>query len=724
LLSSASDTAVAATTFTVNSTGDPGSGVCDVAECTLREAIGASNSNVGKDTIAFAIPGAGPHTIQPASALPNITDAVILDATTQPGYVGVPLIVLDGVQAGTGHGLRFVAGSSEVAGFQIVAFSTGITLVSGGGNIVRSNYIGTDGSAALGGSFGITVVNSSDNLIGGASPQDRNVISAASQANVFIQQSNGNTLHGNYIGTDATGQAALGLDRGVFVFSSSDTSIGGSSPGEGNLISGGVVDVLVALGSNNKVIGNKIGTDVTGTALISTSAPRIELQAATASQIGGTLPGEGNLIAGGTSGVLLRTGSTATIQGNLIGTDVTGTLSLGIEHGVVGDPGSGPNTIGGPGLARNVIVGSQRGISLSGSGGVIQGNYIGTDITGTVSLVGLFGGGIGVGSGAIIGGPGPGEGNLISGGQFGIFMGGSIANARIEGNLIGTQADGVTPLGNTFYGISLASDFSAAFQDLLPNPTAVIRDNTIANNGREGIRIFGTARRVHIESNSIHSNGDLGIDLNFDGVTPNDLGDPDAGANDLQNYPGLTAVEDFEGAVRIEGTLDGAASADFELEFYASSTCDTSGFGEGERVLGSTSVTTSGGGMIGFSALLPSSVSVGEVVTATATDAKDSTSEFSACEDVSDDADADGVINAEDSCPDHPGPPENSGCPPPGPPAVGGITGLHPDATDPRSDHASGSGPAFVLAVALGSTGMIAFGGLVLLVRRRARPTP
>src|SRR2546421_9893280 len=75
----------ASTTFIVNSTADPGTGVCDDAECTLREAIIAANAHAGTDTIVFNIPGAGPHTIRPTSTLPGITSPVIIDGYTQPG---------------------------------------------------------------------------------------------------------------------------------------------------------------------------------------------------------------------------------------------------------------------------------------------------------------------------------------------------------------------------------------------------------------------------------------------------------------------------------------------------------------------------------------------------------------------------------------------------------------------------------------------------------------
>src|SRR3989304_9470427 len=78
--------------FPVNSTGDPGDGVCDVTECTLREAIGAANAVPGADAIAFGIPGAGPHTIQPSSSLPTGTDPLGIAGGPQPGLPGTPTL--------------------------------------------------------------------------------------------------------------------------------------------------------------------------------------------------------------------------------------------------------------------------------------------------------------------------------------------------------------------------------------------------------------------------------------------------------------------------------------------------------------------------------------------------------------------------------------------------------------------------------------------------------
>src|SRR5262249_54924247 len=147
-------------TYTVNSTADTDDGVCNAANCTLREAINAANANPGHDTIAFHI-GSGPKTISPLSPLPPITDAVTIDGTTHPGCSGARIIESDGSGAGGGgSGLHISGGGSLVAGLVINRFLTafpatggnGILLDGAGGNEIRGCYIGTDvtGNMALG----------------------------------------------------------------------------------------------------------------------------------------------------------------------------------------------------------------------------------------------------------------------------------------------------------------------------------------------------------------------------------------------------------------------------------------------------------------------------------------------------------------------------------------------------------------------------------------------
>jgi uncharacterized repeat protein (TIGR01451 family) len=237
-------------TFTVTGTGDSGGG-------TLRQAILDSNASPGPDLINFAIAPGGVRTIRPTAPLPDLTDPVVLDATSQPGFAGRPLIELDGsgiVSTTTPpfrlqgiSGLRITGGNSTVRGLVINRFTgSGIVLQGSGRNVVQGNFVGTDvgGELDLGNSSdGITVVDSRGNQIGGPTAAARNVISANDGNGILLISgtgrpglAGGNQVQGNFIGTDAGGTLDLGNGgQGLFVTSSSNL-IGGSTPAEGNTI--------------------------------------------------------------------------------------------------------------------------------------------------------------------------------------------------------------------------------------------------------------------------------------------------------------------------------------------------------------------------------------------------------------------------------------------------------------------------------------------------------
>jgi hypothetical protein len=149
LILSLGTASASATTYTVTNTADSGAG-------SLRQAITDANTNGGTDTIAFNIPGSGVHTIDVPTALPTITSPVIIDGTTQPGYVGSPVIELNGASAGSGPGLSLAAtaSASTVRGLAINRFVGNGILIRGNGNIIAANYIGTNpaGTADLGNS--------------------------------------------------------------------------------------------------------------------------------------------------------------------------------------------------------------------------------------------------------------------------------------------------------------------------------------------------------------------------------------------------------------------------------------------------------------------------------------------------------------------------------------------------------------------------------------------
>ncbi|MBV8607429.1 MAG: Calx-beta domain-containing protein, partial [Singulisphaera sp.] len=174
-------------TFTVTDTSD------DINDTgSLRHAITQSNlTGPGPNTINFNIPGTGVKTIAPLSALPVITNPVIIDGTSQPGFTSSPLIELDGQSAGTGsYGLAITAGGSTVEGLVINRFSeSGIVIEGGGGNSIVGNLIGTDSSGlqASGNSGdGVFILNSPNNTVGGTTLSSPNVISGNSNDGIQI----------------------------------------------------------------------------------------------------------------------------------------------------------------------------------------------------------------------------------------------------------------------------------------------------------------------------------------------------------------------------------------------------------------------------------------------------------------------------------------------------------------------------------------------------------
>jgi hypothetical protein len=407
----------------------------------------------------------------------------------------------------------------------------------------------------------------------------------------------------------------------------------------GNLISGNRSDAVALYhsGTNGNILqGNYIGTDAGGAfALPNTSAAIWIGEGATNTRIGGTGEGEGNLISGNTGDAISINNAETTgtvIQGNFIGTDVTGTAAIpNLANGIVLVTGTHDNLIGGmdPG-AGNVISGNMwDGVVLvdaGTSGNQVQGNFIGTDLTGMFALGNQFRG-IFLGGGASENHIG---GNVISAnGAAGVRLidAGTTAN-RIQGNFIGTDTIGLNPLGNGYIGIRLTD---GASNNLIggtePGEGNVIAFNAAPGVGMSGEGVFGNA----ILSNSIFENAGLGIDLNEDDVTSNDVLDADAGPNVLQNYPILTNVTRLAVSVKVHGLLVSSPYTTYRLEFFASDACDPSGYGEGQTFLGYATVIANRVGIGNFNITLPVSLPAGSFVTATATDPDGNTSEFSHC---------------------------------------------------------------------------------------------
>jgi hypothetical protein len=761
-----------AATFVVSTANDSGAG-------SLRQAILDANANPGADTISFNLSGTLPITIDLASALPAVTEPVVVDGTSQPGYSDRPVIELNGTAAGDGaNGLVLQAGSSVIRSLCVNRFSgDGIRIESLGGNLIEGNFVGTDPTGTLSrgnGVGGVTISDSALNRVGGTTAAARNLISGRNLAGVYItgRSATGNLVQGNWIGTDVSGSAPLGnTNNGVLIVGAPDNLVGGQTPEARNVISGNGQSGVYLMGSaatGNWVQGNFIGTDRTGTKALSNKVDGVTIYRAPGNTIGGAEPGAGNVISGnGERGVYVNgTGADGNrVQGNLIGTDLTGAQALGNTYTGVGISGASINLVGGAGSgAGNVISGNlQSGVAISDTnaiGNSVQGNLIGTDAGGTLALSNRLDGVrlSGLVSNNLVGGTSPGAGNVISGNaQSGIYIygsntannvvqgnligtdrtgsarvrnqwagvhcngtpgnwvGGTAPGARnvisgnyysglfltnttgnlVQGNLIGTDAAGTHALGNSGDGVWVANSPGNLIGGTEPGAGNVISANgaaglasglylagasstnniiqgnfigtdaagtgplgNVAHNVEfeanagstlvggpsraagnriafcqtplyAGVRVRDGSVGVQIQGNAIYSNSGLGIDLGANGVAANDNRDPDDGANRLQNYPVLTSVAG-QYVTTLQGTLNSRPNSVFTLDFYASSAKDPSLYGEGEMWLGSKQVTTDASGNASFTTVLTNPSPAGPFVSATATDTNHNTSEFCA----------------------------------------------------------------------------------------------
>ena len=304
----------------------------------LREAIVAANSSPNAEPrtrSASTSPGAGLHTINLLSALPAITDAVVLDATTQPGFAGAPLIELNGAAAGGGaDGLTILGGDSTVRGLVINRFGgSGIYVGGAGGNLIQGNYIGLDaaGNADLGNAmYGIWLTTDS-NVIGGTTAGDRNVVSGNNIDGIHIDGADNNLVQGNYVGTNATATGAVGnSEDGIWLDNASSNVIGGTVAGARNVLSGnnwsGIG--LSGTGSDNVIQGNYIGVNGSGTVGLPNLTHGISVSGSDDTMIGGLAAGAGNLIAFNLQDGVAITGG---VGHSVLGNSIYNNSGLGID---------------------------------------------------------------------------------------------------------------------------------------------------------------------------------------------------------------------------------------------------------------------------------------------------------------------------------------------------------------------------------------------------------
>ncbi len=603
--------------FTVNTVEYPGSdGSCTVSHCTLWEAGMAAhnrpNTNSQPDRIHFAIPNCpnGVCRINLQELRLGLgSGSVVVDGLTQQGSSECPLWVEGGVMPiqlegppGAQQALDYAIGSDApgtiIRGLQINQISFSIL----GNNITLhcNAFSGfTRYSVGIGGS---------NNRIGGTGLDEGNAFWGAAEASIYIYgaESTGNRIENNWIGISPfTNQCEPNGHSGVRIEGGSNTIIGGLHPLAGNLISCNLygVRILNANVSDTQILGNLIGTDSSGTEARSNLYGLFIGGIRT--RVGGREEGAGNLISGNEMVGVWVSGDPqphlrGLVIGNLIGTDITGTAPLRNREGVlISSPGAD--------IINNLISGNGFGIQIwSAEGANVSENLIGTDISGTFAVPNNVGISMQTNTLTTIG-----PSNVISGNRgCGISNdGGGTHSNWITGNLIGTDISGQFPLGNNGDGICIYGD-----RDLIGGLPA--EGNVIAYNGGAGIRLridFDT----QILGNSIYGNGGLGIDGFPAGVSPG-----------LQDQLRIQAE-----ANGLTFTLTAPPPGAYRVEFFGNRACNAApplDYGEGEFFLGARLVTPSAGGT-GSGSLSYEVLTEPWFLTATVTDPFGLTSEFSRC---------------------------------------------------------------------------------------------
>ena len=562
-----------ATTNVVSNTADSGAG-------SFRQAILEANANPGLDTIIFQISGGGVHAIAPAAALPPITDALIIDGTTQPGFAGQPLIELNGSSAGNNAGLRITSGNCIIRGLAINRFGgDGIRMEGSGTNLIRGNIIGTDSTGTIiraNGQEGILSYLSSANVIGGTNALDRNLISGNGANGIYLFNGGGNLVQGNFLGTSLNGTNALGnANNGIAIYGSAGNVIGGATSSARNLISGNRgsgIYLNTTAATSNVIQGNYIGMVLSGKLALSNTADGITLSSARANVIGGTNAGEGNVISGnGKAGVALSgLGNTANvIQGNFIGTDASGKSALGNGSAGVWLSGVASNSVGAAiAGARNIISGNlQDGVFIltNSTANLVLGNYIGLDVNGTNVIPNRFNGvSLTSATSNIIGGASADAPNVIAGNSnYGVQLA-FAANANVvSGNYVGTDSTGHKPVPNRLSGFRIESAGN------LVGGTAAGSGNVISGNREDGVFLVGASARSNIvqgnfvgttlEGTSPLPNGRAGIGIS--GAPFNIIGGSVSGAANLlsgNGEAGIYMIDPGAAANQVLGNIIGA----------------------------------------------------------------------------------------------------------------------------------------------------------------------
>jgi parallel beta-helix repeat protein len=664
--------------FAVTNTNDSGAG-------SLRQAMLNANTVGGEQTITFNIPGAGPGTpalITVAGPLPVITERVVIDATTQPGWDGQPVVQVHSPSTSAGWtGFHLNASNITIKGLSITGFSTGMLgFQTFSGHLIEYNIVGTtrNNAAAYGNLVGLDWRAS-------ASTIRENVISGNDGDGVsLLLAANSNTISSNRIGVGTNGLTLIpNGGHGIVLFDGPSSNViednvisgnggfgislannGGSAPVADTRIRGNNIGLTSAGDLIRRGVDDYVGVDEVnfGPKLRGNLQGGINLVSAPGTIIGES--GRHNVISGNTQSGIRITGTFSTppqIQFNRIGLDPPGMLPRGnTDNGVFVEGGASSFTIGGeaPGTGNYISGNLSDGIQIfSGHNINIYQNIIGLAVDGlqpygngqlsSTDDPGCCHAGVTVNDGNAgirIGAPG-GFGNTISGNNTGVWLGGSIAT-RVESNRIGLAhvSSAIVPNdGDAGIALYTSIDANVRFNEVVGSSgyagvflyganDAIVDENIIRDSTNSGVIVANYAAGPNaganrIRKNSIYGNGGLGIDLGWNGPTLNDAGDTDGDPNGQQNFPVLSNAENNGGNFRVTVDTTGFAAGVYLLQFFSTPACDANGYGEGQTFIGETTFAANDIQSI----VLGGTLAVGHAITATATNSSGDTSEFSLC---------------------------------------------------------------------------------------------
>ncbi len=575
--------AAQAGTFTVTTNAAAGAG-------SLAAAITAANGAPDTDTIAFNLPGGQRVLSVVTPGLPAVTAPVVLDATTQPGYVGVPLVQLVGcpplsspclpdASAGAnvaGLTLKPGAAGSRVSGLSIVRFNQGGIVVEAGGSTISANYVGVDLDGVgpgVGNSKGGVVVKASAVTVGGTIAAERNVIGDNHElCGVDVQSGTASQVRGNYIGTEASGNLGLGNGPPPAL---------GETPSCGVRVEGAAAQTVIggAGGARNVISGNNV------------------------------------------NGIEILAGTDTVVQGNSIGLKANGDVLANAGSGVL-VAGGDRTVIGGTSVAaRNLLSGNFDGAGVRVTGGevTVQGNYIGVGADGLTPRSNNDGvvvtGGI-----AVVGGTGAGAGNLITGNEAtGITLGSGSIGTTVLGNRVGGDVSGGASAHNAAAQIRVTGSASGnQIGSLAPGGGNTVLDVS----GAGPIVLDGVGTGNTVRGNLVQLSGPTfrtAIDRGAPGIT-------------AAGTPQLTAVYTSGTRSQVLGTLAGLPNTTYGLDLYTDAACDSTLHRGVDGYFGSGTVSTDGTGQgvisVPVAAVAPDGTTR---LLATVTDPLGSTSELGTC---------------------------------------------------------------------------------------------